>query len=78
MLGHILTLCGALQVRVCARHRQPEMIDLLHKRCEFPGCQTRPIYGPEVRAKITSLGDLHRFDAVMHDLCVSSFFGIRH
>ena len=36
---------GEKIAKYCASHKEPGMIDIKNKRCDFEGCTTRPYYG---------------------------------
>ena len=44
---HHLILREESSPRFCSKHKEPGMIDVRNKKCEYDGCKTRPSFNIE-------------------------------
>jgi hypothetical protein len=56
---------GENQGRFCSQHKNPEMIDIKHRRCEFEGCMNIPSYKLETDTSCRCCS-LHKLDRMIN------------
>ena len=55
---------GESMARFCVDHKQPDMVDIRHERCQFPSCRKQPSYTLEGESKPRFCVDHKQLDMI--------------